>query len=163
MEIAKETLALAGEFAVASELCKRGIYAQLTLGNHKSADLLLDVKDGGMLRVQVKSKQGKQWPACKGVACGKPEVLVLVDFQKKADDQRPDFYILTGEDWKNVIDEADDIKKGWATIRDGIIVYTDGWKGLNVNPKMVQRYKEQKEQWDKISAMLKLKSAAHSS
>ena len=28
-KIPKETLALAGEFAVASELCRRGIYAQL--------------------------------------------------------------------------------------------------------------------------------------
>ena len=41
MEIPKETLGLAGEYAVASELCKRGIYAQLTLGNRKSVDLLL--------------------------------------------------------------------------------------------------------------------------
>jgi hypothetical protein len=162
MEIPKETLGLAGEYAVASELCKRGIYAQLTLGNRKSVDLLLDVADGGMLRVQVKSKQGKEWPACKAFAREKAEVLVLVDFQKikEAGDQRPDFYILTGEDWKNVIDEADDIKKGWATIRDGIIVYTDGWKGLNVNPKMVQIYAEQ---WDKIRGMLNLKFAAHSS
>ena len=77
MEIAKQTLGLAGEYAVASELCKRGIYAQLTLGNRKSTDLLLDVEDGGMLRVQVKSKQGNEWPACKGVACGNPEVLVF--------------------------------------------------------------------------------------
>ena len=110
--------------------------------------------------MQVKSKQRNEWPACKGVACGKPEVLVLVDFQKKADDQRPDFYILTGEDWKNVIDEAGDIKKGWATMRDGIPVYTDGWKGLNVKPDMVRTYAEH---WDKIRDMLNLKPAAHSS
>ena len=160
MEIPRETLGLAGEFAAASELCKRGIYAQLTLGNRKSTDLLLDIEDGGMLRVKVKSKQGKEWPACKGVACGKPEVLVLVDFQKKADDQRPDFYILTGEDWKKVIDEEGSIAKGWATMRKGIFVYTDGFKGLNVNPEMVRTYAEQ---WDKIRAMLNLKFAAHSS
>jgi hypothetical protein len=36
MGIAKDTLGLAGEFAAASELCRRGIYAQLTLGNRKS-------------------------------------------------------------------------------------------------------------------------------
>ena len=160
MEIPKETLGLAGEFAVASELCKRGIYAQLTLGNRKSTDLLLDVEDGGMLRVQVKSKQGGEWPACKGVTCGKPEVLVLVDFQKKAGDQRPDFYILTGEDWKNVIDGTGFIPKGWGTMKGDIFEYTDGFKGLNVKPEMVRRYAEQ---WDKIRAMLKLKFAAHSS
>ena len=31
----KETIGLAGEYAVAFELCRRGFYAQLTLGNHK--------------------------------------------------------------------------------------------------------------------------------
>ena len=31
--IDREEISLAGEFAVASELCKRGIYAQLTFGN----------------------------------------------------------------------------------------------------------------------------------
>jgi hypothetical protein len=94
-------------------------------------------------------------------------VLVLVDFQrkagdqKKAGDQRPDFYILTGEDWKNVIDETGFIQKGWGRMReDGIFEYTDGFKGLNVSPKMVQKYGEQ---WDKIRAMLKLKFAAHRS
>ena len=157
MGIHKVMLGLAGEFAVASELCKRGIYAQLTLGNRKSTDLLLDVEDGGMLRVQVKSKQDRVWPACRAFACGKPEVLVLVDFQNKADDQRPDFYILTGEDWKNVIDESDDIKKGWGRKRgDGIFEYTDGFQGLNVKPDMVRRYAEQ---WGKIREMLKPKLA----
>jgi hypothetical protein len=161
MKIPKETLPLAGEFAVASELCRRGIYAQLTLGNRKSTDLLLDVANGGMLRVQVKSKQGNEWPACKVFACEKAEVLVLVDFHAKADGQRPDFYILTGDDWKNVIHATGFIQKGWGRMReDGIFEYTDGFKGLNVNLKMVQEFKEQ---WDKIRAMLNLKFAARSS
>ena len=38
-KISKEFLGLAGEYAVASELCKRGLYAQLTLGHHKSTNL----------------------------------------------------------------------------------------------------------------------------
>jgi hypothetical protein len=161
MEVPKETLSLAGEFAVASELCRRGIYAQLTLGNRKSTDLLLDVADGGMLRVQVKSKRGNEWPACKVFAREKAEVLVLVDFHKKADNERPGFYILNGDDWKNVIDATDFIRKGWGRMReDGIFEYTDGFKGLNVNLKMVQTYAEQ---WDKIGGMLNLKFAAHSS
>ena len=36
-----EFVGLAGEYAVASELCKRGFYAQLTLGNHKKQIFLL--------------------------------------------------------------------------------------------------------------------------
>ena len=113
-----------------------------------------------MLRVQVKSKQRDEWPACRGVACGKPEVLVLVDFRKKADGQRPDFYILTGEDWKNVIDATGLLQSGEGIMKDGHFEYKDGFRGLNVNPKMVQTYGEQ---WDKIRAMLKLKPAIHSS
>ena len=54
--LSKETLGLAAEFAVASELCRRGIYAQLTLGNRKRTDLLVDVEYGRMLRIQVKSE-----------------------------------------------------------------------------------------------------------
>ena len=44
MEIPKDKLSLAGEYAVASELCRRGIYAQLTLGTRKRTDLLVDTE-----------------------------------------------------------------------------------------------------------------------
>jgi len=45
MTISKECIGLAAEFAVASELCKRGIYAQLTFGNKKRTDRL-GIKNG---------------------------------------------------------------------------------------------------------------------
>lgn len=57
----KELLGLAGEFAVASELCKRGVYAQLTLGKRKRADLWIDTGDN-LRRVEVKTKRQKTWP-----------------------------------------------------------------------------------------------------
>jgi hypothetical protein len=51
MAIPKNVLSLAAEFAVASELCRRGIYVQLTLGNLKRTDLLvLDTENHRMLR-----------------------------------------------------------------------------------------------------------------
>ena len=56
MTIAKDTIGLAGEFAVASELCKRDMYTQLTLGNKKRTDLLVEVGDN-FVKVEVKSKQ----------------------------------------------------------------------------------------------------------
>jgi hypothetical protein len=37
----REKIGLAGEYAVAAELCRRGFYAQLTLGHHKKTDLLV--------------------------------------------------------------------------------------------------------------------------
>jgi hypothetical protein len=59
----KESVGLAGEYAVASELCRRGHYAQLTLGHHKKTDLVVETESGesGAIfrRVSVKSKSGK--------------------------------------------------------------------------------------------------------
>jgi hypothetical protein len=43
MKLEKETIGLAGEYAAASELCKRGFYAQLTLGHHKKTICSLKV------------------------------------------------------------------------------------------------------------------------
>ncbi len=93
MIISKENIGLAGEYAVASELCKRGFYAQLTLGNHKKTDIL--VEDNKIFfRVSVKSKQGTQWPSVKGI-WQKGDLIVFVDFKGKEASNRPDYYVLT--------------------------------------------------------------------
>jgi len=80
-EIDKEKLSLAGEYVVASELCRRGIYAQLTLGTRKRTDLLVDTETA-MLRIQVKAKQGRNWPYCKGIF-GENMLLIFVDYKNK--------------------------------------------------------------------------------
>jgi hypothetical protein len=46
----KSVLGVAGEFAVTSELCRRNIYAQLTLGNQKRIDLLTMSREGKFLK-----------------------------------------------------------------------------------------------------------------
>jgi len=107
--IEKSTLSLAGEYAVASELCKRGFYAQVTLGNLKQSDLLVyqrepDRKFGLRLIVEVKSKQGRVWPAIKGIS-GSDTLLVFVDFEKKKPLERPDFYVLNVGDWRRYINK----------------------------------------------------------
>jgi hypothetical protein len=43
VKLSKESVGLAGEYAVASELCRRGHYAQLTLGSHKKTDILVEI------------------------------------------------------------------------------------------------------------------------
>lgn len=105
MEISKkemrDLLSLAGEFAVASELCKRRIYARLTLGLRKRVDLLVETKTG-MVRIQVKAKQGRDWPNCKGIF-GENIFLVFVDYENKGLKQRPDFYVLTPSDWESLV------------------------------------------------------------
>src|SRR5258708_28183458 len=100
----KELHGLAGECAVASELCRRGVYAQLTLGNHKQTDILVETKDH-MLRISVKAKQGNEWPSIGGIS-RRDDFLVLVDLKEKFDKDRPDFYILGLDDWNQLIQEA---------------------------------------------------------
>lgn len=64
MKISRHTIGLAAEFAVASELGRRSIYAQLTLGHLKRTDLLIFGKDNKLLKIEVKAKQGREWPNC---------------------------------------------------------------------------------------------------
>src|SRR5258708_14134637 len=90
--LSREFLGLAGEYAVASELCRHKVYAQLTLGHHKQTDILVET-DNHMLRISVKAKQGKMWPSVDGLHRS-DDFLILVDFARKPTTVRPDFYIL---------------------------------------------------------------------
>jgi hypothetical protein len=147
-KLPKELLGLSGEYAVASELCKRGIYAQLTLGHHKRTDILVET-EYRMLRIQVKAKQGREWPAIGGIH-REDDILVLVDFQKKEDNESPDFYILNLEDWKQLLfEEKERFKDVKIDPNQLTITYLDGWKGLNIKPTQVNTCKDR---WDKIKS-----------
>lgn len=55
-KLQKNTISLAGEFAVLSQLALRGIDANLTLGNTKSVDILAsNPATGSMFRIEVKT------------------------------------------------------------------------------------------------------------
>ncbi len=145
-KLSSELLGLAGEYAVASELCRHGVYAQLTLGNHKQTDILVETKDG-MLRISVKTKQGNEWPRVDGP----DDFLVLVDLNGKHERDRPEFYILDITDWNQLID--DELQRNQGSTRDerGRFTYRDGFKGLNIKPEKVRTMLEQwREQWHKI-------------
>ncbi|HPD61592.1 MAG TPA: hypothetical protein PKV48_07540 [Thermodesulfobacteriota bacterium] len=112
-----------------------------------------------MLRIQVKSKQKKEWPGMKGIT-GNEIVLVLVDFEKKPVDSRPDFYVLTSADWAQVIDalciQPGHVKKGEVTISDcNVPTWSDGYVGVVIKSVDVQAYKEK---WDKILTCLTRRS-----
>lgn len=161
MKIPKALLSLAGEFAVASELCRRKIYAQPTFGNQKKTDLLSFYGDK-MSRFEVKSKQGSDHPYVKGIH-GKNVYLIFVDFQDKKD-KRPDFYILTSEDWlelvKRLISEriaSGKIAKGDVIIdKDNCPIYVKElskstgkpFKGIGIKTEYLEPYKER---WDKVT------------
>jgi len=155
MAIPKDVLGLAGEFAVASELCRRGIYAQLTLGHHKRTDLLIET-DQKMIRVQVKAKQGKEWPGVKGIH-GPDMILVLVDYHNKQNTERPDFYILLPTDWEQLLDKelrnTGKVERGDVTINEqGVPIWSDGYKGMGIHIDQVEPFREA---WDKLSTPMR--------
>jgi hypothetical protein len=55
-----------------------------------------------LARIEVKAKQGAEWPACRGIS-GKNAYLVFVDYFKKSLDERPDFYVLSAKEWNIVV------------------------------------------------------------
>ena len=159
MKIDKSTLGVAGEFAVAAELCRRNIYAQLTLGHQKRIDLLIVSPDGEMLRIEVKAKQGREWPNCKGIY-GTNTFIVFVDYHNKPPTERPDFYVLTVEDWiahvestiaryteKHPHRRAEMNKTNCLVLPDEVNKYGKPYKGCGVKPRPVH---EHHEAWWKI-------------
>jgi hypothetical protein len=142
-KLTKEVLGLAGEYAVASELCRRGLYSQLTLGNHKRTDILVET-DARMLRISVKAKQGSEWPSISGPT-RTDDFIIFVDFAGKGEDERLDFYVLGQADWRAVLDQALAAQKSKGiepTMRDGMIIWPDGWRGINVGIKSLEKYRE---------------------
>lgn len=56
MKISKNSVSIAGEFAVLSQLALRGYDANMTLGNTKNVDILVsNPKNGMMYRLEVKT------------------------------------------------------------------------------------------------------------
>jgi len=105
-KIDKIVLGLAGEYAVASEICRRGFFAQITYGRWKNIDVIaVNPAKGKTVLIEVKSKQGAEWPS----------IMVLegqIDFRfwwimkelYKDTKKRPDFYILDESFWNEYVD-----------------------------------------------------------
>ena len=155
----RNTLSLAAEFAVASELCRRGIYAQLTLGHQKRTDILVFSESGELARIEVKAKQGADWPNCKGVF-GRIVFLVFVDYQHREPNQRPDFFVLSVKDWRKVLErrvaeiKAKNPKKRIKITEENIAVFVDQigpsgkpYEGMGIGPSDLTKFRER---WDKI-------------
>jgi|LGVE01.1.fsa_nt_gb hypothetical protein len=154
MKLTKELVGLSAEYAVACALCRRNIYAQLTLGNRKRTDILIET-DKGMARIQVKGKTGPDWPRCKGIF-RKNDFLVFVDFKNKSVDERSDFYILNVDDWIKLLEKeirsTSNFDEGYVTIdEENVPIWKGGngslIEGHNITPKMIV---EHEGGWDKI-------------
>jgi len=154
--VEKYLIGLAGEYAVASELCRRGMNAVVTLGNRKAVDIV--VEDESMARlIQVKTKIGLEWPGIKGVKGD--NILIFVDFQKKELTERADFYILDAEDWANF--QSEQLKfyekkqgaKSFKVRDDGVVIWPakiegkSDFVGIGVLAENVADFKDD---WEKI-------------
>jgi hypothetical protein len=156
----KESVGLAGEYAVASELCRRGHYAQLTLGHHKKTDLLVEIKSeaSGLIfrRVSVKSKAGYAWPKVTGI-WERGDVLIFVDFKGKQENKRPDFYVLDVEAWKKVVKLKlkQPKNKGSKMDKTNTLYWESweendkGWRGCQVRAEELTNCKEEWKNVDK--------------
>lgn len=125
------------------------MYAELTLGSHKHTDILIETETR-MLRISVKTKQSNEWPSISGLYRA-DDFLVLVDMQGKAETERPDFYVLSVNDWQQLISEERQRQPAIRVDKQNRITYPDVWNGLNIRLAMVLATKER---WDKIVELI---------
>lgn len=159
MKMSKDCIGLAAEFAVASELCRRNIYAQLTFGTKKRTNLLVMTEGNRFARIEVKAKQGSTWPNCVGIF-GDDVFLIFVDFAGCSDLERPAFYVLTSADWIETIEsEIERLTKKNPNQRieitpenvplwlNQVNKYGQPYRGMGISPDTIKEYREA---WDKI-------------
>jgi len=145
-------------------LCKRGLYAQLTLGNYKNTDIVIfDENHEKYVKVEVKSQQSGVWSVIKGIK-GNNIILICVDFSGKTEIEKPDFYIFTDNDWIEFVKSKyskelclDDGEKRKLIIDDN---YVPCWinqksgksffKGIDFKANEIVQYKEA---WEKVFAL----------
>lgn len=164
MKISKSILGVTGEYYVAAELGKRNVYAQLTLGNQKKADLLIFSEENDkILKIEVKNKQGYEWPNCKGID-QKESFLVFVDFKDVNEAGRPDFYILSEKNWRELIEKKQkEYKKKHpnkkTVIENNVLIFLDQinkqgkpYRGYGIKPTDIGQFKEN---WNIILKELK--------
>ena len=164
MIISKSILGATGEYYVAAELGKRNIYAQLTVGNQKRTDLLIFSEDNDkLLKIEVKCKQGNEWPNCKGI-CQKDSFLIFVDLKGIEATQRPVFYVLSVDDWEKIVinKEREYLKKHpdrKTKIEQNVLILLSEvnkqgipYKGCGIKPKDIELFMER---WDSICNLIK--------
>jgi hypothetical protein len=125
----------------------------------KRTDLLVVTDSGGFTQIEVKAKQGRQWPSCKGIS-GRRRYLVFVDFQGKGTGDRRDFYVLSSRDWRKVLERRvakirrNNPGKRISITRDNVAVFPDQitkggsrYRGMSIHPTELKEYHER---WSKI-------------
>jgi len=114
MILKKDFLGILGEYLVTTELISRNLYAQVTFGNMKKMDLLVNFQDENQNEffkiIEVKTKQdGKSFWFHGIPVIDKNRLVIFVDFKGKLFDERPNFYILNTDDVrKNIVKQVEE-------------------------------------------------------
>lgn len=96
--------------------------------NHPRTDLVVrNQKNGEQYEISVKAKQGKEWPAVKGVAKSH-EYIIFVSLTPDAD---PEFFVLTNLQWSALLKSLLPTRKPGGEVIDGAIVWR--WKNDGKN------------------------------
>ena len=137
MILKKDFLGIYGEYLVNAELISRNIFAQVTFGNMKKMDILVnyqDKKDNEFFKIiEVKTKQDGNFFWFHGIPLkDKNHLVVFVDLKDKTFDDKPDFYILDVNDvLENTIEQ---VKRYANNIRSSTKKLT------NVNSKFINEH-----------------------
>jgi len=113
MMLKKDFLGILGEYLVTTELISRNLYAQVTFGNMKKMDILVNFQDEHQNEffkiIEVKTKQDGNSFWFHGIpVVDKNRLVIFVDFKGKLFDERADFYILNTDDVrKNIVKQVE--------------------------------------------------------
>jgi hypothetical protein len=111
-QTAKLLLGLAGEYHVASEICRAGFYAAVTSKNYPDTDILAISKSGDAIGVQVKTSREKKRDTGFFVPENAAEIPYFVFVVvPKEDEQSYRTYIMLGEEVYRFSHEA---RNRWA-------------------------------------------------
>lgn len=96
-------LNLTGEYAVASELCRRKVFTTITYGNAKKADLyVINHTSGRMARIEVKTSEISRWVVGQNIQPADNYFWVLVSTKLVDDNIANRYYILSSQEIVNI-------------------------------------------------------------
>lgn len=115
--------------------------------NHPRTDLVVRNRETGeQYEISVKSKQGKKWPAVKGIAKSN-EYIVFASLTRDAD---PEFFVLNNRQWGALAKRLLPTREAGGEIIDGAIVWRwtteDGknrsFKGTAISKEEIVKYQD---------------------
>lgn len=148
-------LNLAGEYRICSELNKRGVFATITYGTRKGADVYAIGEHGRAMRIEVKTSQRKQFVtgiSQKSFSDGSPDFWVLFllrPMENGGFEER--FFVLTHEEACKAQRMRNAIYAEKYVARHGIPPdFSSGVDNLKI-----EDVEEFEDQWEKIVALCK--------